>query len=348
MIRKSNYELLRIIAMLMIVLLHMNYFSLGQPSQEDILSAPCTSFWRILAEQLCIIGANVFIMISGWFGIKPTIKSICSLLFQVLFWALTIVFVGQSLLFDIPIKLTAKTFWFGSTYWFIVSYIGLFILSPVLNSFIETASVKQYSAVLISFFTIEFVYGWIVDSPSFNEGYSIISFIGLYLLARFIRLHATRLKSVRPATCLLLYLSASIVPAVLSYISIRNGWREFNPIFYTSPFVLTASVFFFLIFTKYDYYSSTINWMGASTLAVYLAHQHPIIIPDFRRLMVYLSDSYSTISYTLIALILAIALLLVCVILDQIRISCWKFLCSKWLDDLFYKIDRRFSLLFSD
>lgn len=72
--RLSNFELLRIIAMAMIVLLHCNYWMIGSVGVQDVTDNPFGSFWRILVQQICIVGANVFVMISGWFGINPKVK----------------------------------------------------------------------------------------------------------------------------------------------------------------------------------------------------------------------------------------------------------------------------------
>lgn len=72
--RQSNIEQLRIIAMLLVVFVHANYFSLGTVSQSEILRDPYTSLIRIFLEQICIVGVNVFVLISGWFGIRPTLR----------------------------------------------------------------------------------------------------------------------------------------------------------------------------------------------------------------------------------------------------------------------------------
>ena len=40
---------------------------------------------RILVEHWAIIGVNVFVLISGWFGIRTSLKGACKLLFQVFF-----------------------------------------------------------------------------------------------------------------------------------------------------------------------------------------------------------------------------------------------------------------------
>ena len=68
--RESNFEAARILAMILVVLVHANYFSLGGIDRSDIITLPSSSFMRIFLEQLCIVGVNLFILISGWFGVR--------------------------------------------------------------------------------------------------------------------------------------------------------------------------------------------------------------------------------------------------------------------------------------
>ena len=66
--RQLNYELLRIIAMLMIVSLH--YLGkgglLGNPARQDMTAAGYTAW---LAEAFCLVAVNVYVLISGYFGV---------------------------------------------------------------------------------------------------------------------------------------------------------------------------------------------------------------------------------------------------------------------------------------
>lgn len=66
--RQLNYELLRILAMLMIVSLH--YLSkggiLGEPARADMTTAGYTAW---LIEAFCIVAVNVYVLISGYFGV---------------------------------------------------------------------------------------------------------------------------------------------------------------------------------------------------------------------------------------------------------------------------------------
>ena len=83
--RLSNIELLRCLSMFMVLLLHSSFMVYGMPDSLEINKAP--GFWggKILQQGLGIVAVDVFILISGWFSIKPKIISICNFLFQIFF-----------------------------------------------------------------------------------------------------------------------------------------------------------------------------------------------------------------------------------------------------------------------
>lgn len=193
--RKSNIELLRLLAMLLVLLLHANYFSLGTIESSDIQTDPYCSFLKVFFEQSCIICVNIFILISGYFSIKPTLKGVVSLLYQVFFFHIIITSLAIWMDINVPKWMIIETFYFGYPYWFVRSYLLLYIISPILNLFIEKATRKMYFTILVSFFMIEFLTGWIY--PDFMNGYSTISFIGLYLLARFVKIYPIRITKKR-------------------------------------------------------------------------------------------------------------------------------------------------------
>lgn len=193
--RESNFELLRIISMFMILALHADFYSLGEPGVEDFRCSPLSASTRLLVEMMSIVSVNVFVMISGWFGIKSSIKGLANFVFQCLFFLVGIYAVA--LLFG-SVPLSAKGialclgFCHGSN-WFIRAYLGLFILSPILNAFLERCTRRQLEYVLISFYTFQTIYGFIGNVDFFCSGYSTFSFIGLYLLSRYLKLYGTAL-----------------------------------------------------------------------------------------------------------------------------------------------------------
>lgn len=66
--RASNIEILRIIAMFFILFIHANFWSLGEPTIDEMAANPLATWCRTLFESAGIIAVNCFVFISGWFG----------------------------------------------------------------------------------------------------------------------------------------------------------------------------------------------------------------------------------------------------------------------------------------
>ena len=187
--RDSNMELLRILAMLGILVLHTDFFALGVPTKEDCVNAPFLSAWRLFVESFTIISVNLFVLLSGWYGIRPKKKRFVEFLFQILFFNLF--FFAVFSLF-IPEKTLTRDgiesiFMLDKRFWFVKAYLLLYMISPILNSYTEKAPLQQFRLILLGFFIFQTIYGWLFPSISwFNFGYSSISFIGLYLLASYL------------------------------------------------------------------------------------------------------------------------------------------------------------------
>ena len=88
--RLSNMELARIIAMLMIVIGHflLEYGLWNGSSFIDRtdISNPVTSCIYVILYGFCVIGANVFILISGYFSIHLSWRSFLSYCFLCVFF----------------------------------------------------------------------------------------------------------------------------------------------------------------------------------------------------------------------------------------------------------------------
>lgn len=83
--RQSNIELLRCLSMFMVLLLHSSFLAFGMPDSEAVQSNPWLWGGRIAQQGIGIVAVDVFVLISGWFSIKPKKESICSFLFQIIF-----------------------------------------------------------------------------------------------------------------------------------------------------------------------------------------------------------------------------------------------------------------------
>ena len=96
--RDSQTELLRIVAMVMILILHANFLGVGAPEHADFLEDAPRAWGQMVLESLCIVAVDVFVLISSWYGIRFRKRRLAGFLFQV--WFFTFVLYFGSLLFD--------------------------------------------------------------------------------------------------------------------------------------------------------------------------------------------------------------------------------------------------------
>lgn len=72
-IRQSNFELLRLVCMMMVMIGHAN----GYVNETDLVGA--RGIAKVVVNQFCLVHVDVFVLISGWFGKKASWKGVCSL-----------------------------------------------------------------------------------------------------------------------------------------------------------------------------------------------------------------------------------------------------------------------------
>ena len=332
--RESNFELLRIISMFLVLVVHADYFSLGAPSFQDCVSNPVQSIFRIGVESISIICVNVFVLISGWFGIRFKWKSICNFLFQVFFFGILIyLFAVFFLKVPVSLKGVAACFQITTWNWFVKSYLCLYILSPVLNAFCEKADRKTFATVLLSYFIFQTIYGWTGSAKFILQGYSAISFCGLYLLAQYIRrflLPAIDNKNVIGGG-VILYVLCTLFMLAIEFFSRRLSIPKLDIFSYINPLVIVSSVSVLLIFSQIKLQSKIINWVAASCFAVFLIHTNVnLCVPYYKAFVNYLYANYD--GLLCVGLIFAfMTIVFVCsILLDQIRKFFWNIINARF------------------
>ena len=322
-IRQSNMELLRLLSMFLVLVIHANtVFDPWPIDQAAVLADPAACSFRFLIESLSVVCVNAFILLSGWFGIHFSFNRLFSFIFQVLFFSLILTLLpsargqGGHLFFDIFTL---------NQYWFVRAYIILFILSPALNLFAEHTSKNDFRNVLIAFFTMQTVFAYMTNSGWFDDGFSPIPFVGLYLLSRYIRIHKPVFSSFKKEADLGIYLGISLLLTALSIVLFRwfgSGGRMFN---YTNPLVIASSVFFVLFFSKIRMKNSrTLNWVAVSSVGAYLLHMNPLFFqPYFIGTLKSFSGQYSSLAICALTLAFIIAVFGGGVLLDKVRSLIW-------------------------
>lgn len=274
--RDSNMELLRIVAMLMVLSVHANFGAIGFPYTKESVDYPTVTLFRYFWESISIVCVNVFILLSGWYGIRFSKQGLWKILFQALFFSIgmyVLCIITDSATFDWQ-DLIHAVFLTNDLYWFVISYIGLYILSPVLNIYCAHSEQKSFGVLLLCFFVLQSVWGWFSCEEQFMQGYSIVSFCGLYLLARYLRQYPNKASMLNKKADLCLYLFFSTATALCGYISTRlniNGVPT-RLLAYNSPFVILASVYLVLYFSKLSFNNDWINKIAYYCFGVYLLH----------------------------------------------------------------------------
>lgn len=126
--RQSNFELCKIIAIILVMLVHSTFSSLKNTE---------LGIGVYLLAAFSVIGVNVFVMITGYFSTTPKKSGLINLAFICLFWMVIRVicryFGGESIEFK-------HLFFITSSNWFIPCYIGLLFLTPLLNLFCNSVN----------------------------------------------------------------------------------------------------------------------------------------------------------------------------------------------------------------
>ena len=199
--RSSNIELLRIVAMLFIMFGHLSREGgAGLPSADFLHSEPVLGGLGVWFRMMNLTGVDIFVLISGYFAIRPRVNSVVSLFYQGIFysvgmyafWMLTKqadFSLGELSMHLKPMKV----------YWFFGSYVWLVLLAPVLNRYVESATKREFGVFLaVYYFFVCGMEWWMSASSELQRGYSVLAFIGLYLLARYVRLHGGRWCELAP------------------------------------------------------------------------------------------------------------------------------------------------------
>lgn len=320
--RISNYELLRIVAMILVMLGHSHV----RLQSLALDGAGTKGFFDTAFACVSTLGVGIFITISGWFGIRFKTRGLIQYIFQVLFilwiiYGLSIIF--RSTNFNVEGIIISMGFYEG--YWFIIGYLGLYLMSPILNAFIDSAAKKEYQLVLFLLLTFQCCYSWLSEWYNYYNGYSIVLFSVIYLTTAYIRKYPIEWVE-RNAPWLFLF-----VIMILAFIATFSLWKfghAARMVRDDNPMVILACVLLLLSFKKLKFHSKMVNWLAASCFSVYLIHYSPYVFPIFISVIKEVYSQYSGIIYCVMLLLFMFSTYLCCTIIDQLRIFAWQWIYS--------------------
>lgn len=181
----------------MIVSMHfMQKGAILQPLSYDTSAVNCAAW---LIESFCIVAANCYVLIAGYFLIDTEwkCKKLVTLVGQILFYSLLIPIVclllgiGDVHVWTIYDWIIAVLPLQMEHYWFATAYVLMFLLSPVLAAGVKQLSKKQLEitiGLLLVYFCVFKSISPILLSTD-HYGYDYPWFICLFLIAAYIKLY---------------------------------------------------------------------------------------------------------------------------------------------------------------
>lgn len=260
-------EALRIVAMSMIILWHFNVHVMS-----EIPNANNFEWWEWM-RQFLVYGVNIFVMISGYYGIKLRWRSVMALGVTILCF----VAVNYILCFCFDVQgislrsyLSKLLFPFSrSGYWFINCYWCLMLLAPMINIGLRNMTLAQLRTSVI-LLTVGCCYSGFIGGNSCNvDGYNVYNFIYIYIVGYYLSVEKF-IDRYSSREYLILFLVVAILNCVAYWLSksiIMKGYGYVGR--YNFIFNVVASGALVVYFSRLSFASGIVNSIATASLGCY-------------------------------------------------------------------------------
>ena len=354
-IRDSKFEILRIIAIFLIIAHH--YAIHGFHLKEiDVFS-----YNRIIVNILSLggkLGVNLFVLISSYFMVdsKFKFKKLIKLFGETWIYSITILILFTTILTpvtNIGIKQIIKSIFpiVFCQYWFITDYILLMILSPFLNDYIKNLDAKSYKKLLITLIVIEVLLSGTIQSTLVDMSNPIIWFTILYLTAGYIKQYVDLSKNsfkVNLTTSLVSYLLLILSVILLNVLghTLNDNTAILNRSTYfmkqNSIFIFVTAVELFITFVKLPTINNTwINKIASCSLGIYLIHDNPLMREYLWKTIFKNQNHYFSSNLLIYSILTIFTVYLICMLIDLIRQATIEKIYLKITDKVYNKVEKR-------
>lgn len=295
--RQANFELLRIVAMLMIITMH--YLGKGNMITSYIENDTVVNYFGWLIESFCIVAVNCYVLLSGYFLVESEwrLGRVISLLSQILFYSLLIpavmlvtgaVSLGELSAYDwlrffLPIG--------SEHYWFATAYLLLYLFAPLFAAGIKKTNPKTLRRIILAllfFLSLEktiFPAVFATDRYGYEYGW----FLFLFLIAAYIRLYGIPFLEKKKNGALVYVVMSLLIMAVSAgagQLARRTESAALTyymdmPYSYNYLLCLIGAVGFFYAFKNWKMkegrVADLIRRLSPYTFGIYLLHEHSLI-----------------------------------------------------------------------
>lgn len=272
--RNASVDLVRIMAMLLVCVLHVARYSGFRSISWDI------SFAGRLTSDVCIICAivavNIYAMLSGYLCINKSwhLKRFVSLWLLVVFYSLLLYIAGimdSSFSFSCCGILKSLNP-FSSDYWYFAAYAGLYVLQPYINRGLNNLSRQDFQTLLMICFISFCVLGHWRSNLLVSYGFNFAWLIIMYAVGAYCKLYPITIKS---RIIIGIYIIILFVSFLIKQFNNESWyWRS-----YAFVNCAVSSICVLILLLRLKISSRTITlflaWLAPSSFSVYLIHMHP-------------------------------------------------------------------------
>lgn len=269
--RNSNHELLRLVAMYMIVFIHANMF----------LGTFCTgryfTFFNGLVNGICNTGVSCFILISGYYGVRFNIRKLVKMecmmiVFSLLETGVLLIVFPEQMQGAALLEQLAKSFFPFVTrkYWFYSCYVCLMLLSGYIQRLIELLDRTTYRKLLLTMIVLFSVFPTLFYFEIIpDNGKGLVQMIMVYMIGRYIRMYQDVQLSRGKRYLIFVFLLLWIINGVSHEIPIQVGGIYHHLCKDNSITNLVMAVLLFYTFKGLTFSSEIINKTAAYIFAVF-------------------------------------------------------------------------------
>lgn len=336
--RQLNFELLRIIAMFMIVISHVStHYILA----NDVEVSKFNELLLTIMRSLILICVNIYILITGYFSLYTTklkirkVVNIALLPGFISAFLISVLMIFGVVDFDVWQIMRQLFVTITGEYWFISTYFALYLFIPLLNKIFQALSKQDIQLLLF----LNFLVGTMWDSffgkeiIGFNSGFSLIFFIFLYFIGAYIRTYGAFWKDFNKYTYIFVYLILGLLTGLLQLFIPVVDFLNYN-----GPFELIMSYCFFMFISKIKVRSNKISTIASYVLSVYLVHEQSQVREFiWSRPLIHQIIEWSPITFIPAIILVAVMVFILSWIIGYILAN----LYNKIEDALFPKLEKR-------
>lgn len=224
-----------------------------------------------LVRSFIIAGVNLFVLITGYFGIRLRWHSLFDYASTVAFY--TFVGVVAASCFGVTLSwmqwvrplvcLSTGSFWFTACYFF------LMLVSPLLAAGLRAITGRQRLVLLAGLTYLSCFSAFLFKSNVNVGGYCLFQFVYMYVVGDTLRLIMPRVSSWLHRRRWWLLVAFVAFSLVVWGMSLFAG-RAFN---YNNPAIIAAAVSLFLFFSTLSLRSARINLVASAMFPVYMLQE---------------------------------------------------------------------------